>query len=234
MSIWKRGLISTTLIALAPAAIERPADSRLARASCDLSSRVVVHDSTSPEPVCRAAAAALAFLDTCHVAPEGAVHVRVADHLDSPVQPALAYFDARAVEVVVPDLPTAEAMTRGSGFFGLPMNRALYEGLVAHEIAHATVADASHLNAQINPAPHEYVAYATLFATLPDDLQARILRGYSYQAPITEHELSALYWSLAPADFGVKAHLHFAMPANGCRFLKDLIAGEERLPTGLE
>lgn len=233
MTIWKLGLISTALIALAPAAFERPADSRLARHSCDLPTKVVVHRSTSPAPVCQAAAA-LAFLDTCDVPVDAAVHVRVERRLDAPIEPALAYFDTKAVEAVVPDVSAARAMTRAAGFFGLPMDGALYQGLVAHEIAHAVVVPAIHPHAQINPAPHEYIAYATLFATLPPELRDRILGEFPHRPPITVDELSALYWSLAPADFAVKAHLHFAMPANGCRFLQGLIAGRERLPTGLE
>lgn len=146
----------------------------------------------------------------------------------------LAYFDARAIEVVVPSFETARSMTRGEGFLGQPMSRGLYRGLVAHEVAHAVIEPALRDHERINPAPHEYVAYATLFATLPPDLRNQILHVFPHRSPVMIDELSALYLALSPADFAVKAHLHFEMPEHGCRFIEGLLSGVVRLPTGLE
>jgi Family of unknown function (DUF6639) len=196
--------------------------------------KVVVHGAAAPDPICQAAEASLAFLGACGVAPDGVVRVDVQSQFNGHEPGMLGYFDVRAVKVVVPSFETARSMTHSHGFLGQPMSRGLYRGLVAHEVAHAVIERVLRENDHINPASHEYVAYATLFATLPPDLRKQILDFFPHQFPVMIDELSALYLALSPADFAVKAYLHFEMPGHGCSFIEGLLSGDVRFSTGLE
>lgn len=194
---------------------------------------VVAPGPSAFETACEAAAVARRFLRACAIHATEGISIQIQEALpEKPGFSAIGLFDPARAVAVVPTFRTAFDGTAGKGWFDHPMTMPLYESLIAHETAHAIVDQLA--GPPISPMAHEYVAYAVQFGTMAPALRQAILERSPHEAPIGRVELSGLYLALAPADFGIKAHLHFSMPEHGCEFLKGVAEGEERLPTGLE
>lgn len=185
--------------------------------------------------VCGAGEAVLLALATCGIDLQQRFQVAIVRRLPRGHSlHYLGYFDRGAGRVVVLEYPRCVEKTAAfGGLFDLPMTPALYRSLLIHEITHAVI-EQNKSASRLRKAAHEYAAYAIQLSTMDGELRRRILASYPHAAPIADRELSGLYHDLSPADFAVKAYLHFTMPDNGCDYLRDLLRGERTLPTGLE
>jgi hypothetical protein len=182
---------------------------------------------------CEAAADARRFLRACGIESAEVVRIRVREGLpEEPGLKAIGLFDPARIIAEVPTFRSAFDAMAGEGWFDHPITMPLYQSLIAHETAHAIIDQIG--GPPISPMAHEYVAYAVQFGTMAPALRQAILARSSHEVPIERVELTGMYLALAPAEFGIKAHLHFTMPGHGCGFLKGVAEGEEHLLTGLE
>lgn len=106
----------------------------------------------------------------------------------------------------------------------LPMDPALCRSLIAHEAAHAVV-DANFFDPRPNLLVHEYVAYVTMLATLPDADVQRVMDASPGRGFDNPSQISIDYYFLNPTHFGVEAYRHFLKPGNGRAFMDDIRAG---------
>lgn len=110
-------------------------------------------------------------------------------------------------------------------WFSLPTSDALYQSIVAHEVAHAVVG--CHIGERPLPtAAHEYVAYVVMFATMdPPTRQAALQvnpgQGYDHDAQIND-----LQYAFDPMRFGVEAYRHWLRQRDGADFLRRVLAGQ--------
>lgn len=180
--------------------------------------------------VCEAAEGAVEELGMCGIKQNKPFRAFVVAELPEECPPnALGFYDASTDRVVVATYDTCVEITESDKRFGVPMSKPLYRSLLVHEFVHALVEQ----NAKVNRPGHEYIAYAIQLKSMESELRAQIKRNYPHPVPITENELNDNYFYLSPPDFAVKAYNHFATPGNGCGFIRDLIQGRRRLPSGM-
>jgi hypothetical protein len=72
----------------------------------------------------------------------------------------------------------------------------------------------------------EYIAYVTLFATLPPIERERLLAAFPGSGFESASEMSAIYYSLSPNGFGAQAYRHFLKPGNGALFVRQILSGQ--------
>jgi hypothetical protein len=110
------------------------------------------------------------------------------------------------------------------GVFEMPIEPALYRSLVAHEVAHAVAA----ANFRIaNPAiqAHEYIAYVTMFATMPPVLRERLLARYPGAGYEDDAQMSSTIYLFDPMRFGAQAYRHYLNRASGRAYLQAVLTG---------
>jgi len=120
---------------------------------------------------------------------------------------------------------TRERFRARGNWFSLPTSDALYQSVVAHEVAHAIVG--CHIGGRKLPtAAHEYVAYVVMFSTMdPAERQAALQvnpgQGYDHDAQIND-----LQYAFDPMRFGVEAYRHWLRQRDGADFLRRVLAGQ--------
>ncbi len=117
------------------------------------------------------------------------------------------------------------AFAKRGDWSSLSTDLSLYESLVAHEIAHAIAADNFKAGSPSAPA-QEYVAYVTMFATMAPGLRKRLLKRFPKPAYRGDWQMSTTIYLLDPLQFGARAYRHFLDPANGRRYLQEVLAGQ--------
>lgn len=115
-------------------------------------------------------------------------------------------------------------LARDGTWFGLAMEHASYRSLVAHEVAHA-FADANFKIPQPAIQAREYIAYATMFATMPPDLRGRVLALYPGEGYEDDAQMSSTIYLFDPLRFGAQAYRHFLRRASGREYLHAVVTG---------
>jgi hypothetical protein len=180
------------------------------------------HNRADAADACRGARDAIAFLEAQGLAAPVEVTIEIAAKLPDVAGPSAAgcYLE-REDKVAVLAYP--EFREFGT-WFQLRIDRDLYRSLIAHEVAHAV--GACHLKAKPRPiAAAEYVAYVTMFATMPPDLRARALAKYPGTGFDREIEIDSTIYMLDPMRFGAQAYRHYMKPGNGREFLRAVVEG---------
>mgnify|MGYP003339807424 CR=1 FL=1 len=93
-------------------------------------------------------------------------------------------------------------------WFNTPINRETYISLAAHEITHAITDSHFKIN-KPNVHAREYLAYVTLFATMPSELRKRMLNAMPGSTPEDDARLSLMVYLMDPMFFGAKSYRHF-------------------------
>lgn len=120
-------------------------------------------------------------------------------------------------------LAYARFAERGT-WFGVPVSRALYRSVVAHEVAHAVVG--CHLGERRLPiAANEYLAYVTMFATMDPALRAQALAASPGPGFDRESQINALTYSVDPQRFGAAAYRHWRRQPDGLGYLRRVADG---------
>ena len=96
---------------------------------------------------------------------------------------------------------------------------------LAHEYAHA-IADSNFRPGRRTLLAHEYIAYVTMFAVMPDALRRRVLADFDDDGFEGPEQMSVDYYALDPMAFGLKAYLHFLKPQGGRAFIEALLSGD--------
>jgi hypothetical protein len=163
------------------------------------------------DEVCSTTRSALQLLRDFDLHLRERVVVRPLDAQDVGVDPHLVgRFYAKTSEIRILGFDDARAAAgHNAAAFGVPMSKDLWRSYIAHEIAHAVVdsyiaPNASHLRAA------EYIAAVIQLTMIPQATRDAILGNYQTIAPWTSaHEISPLYYFMAPAAFAVKSYRHF-------------------------
>lgn len=167
--------------------------------------------------VCKASAAAIAFLRTAGVS------YHADDLTIGPMPPESEQEDQRVIgccnvlrnEILI--LTYDEAVAASRKFppaFDMPMSPALWESFISHETAHA-VAEQNFAVGVARRTASEYIAAVVQLATLPNDLRKAILDHYPAQGFADASEISILSYDFDPAVFAVMAYRHYAALGDG-------------------
>jgi hypothetical protein len=102
------------------------------------------------------------------------------------------------------------------------IDRSVHMGLVAHEVAHRIVA-ANVGTDRLSTVAHEYIAYVTMYATMPENQRERVLKQIPGSGFDSERQISVTMYLLDPVYFGAQAYRHFQKPEIGRSFLASVL-----------
>jgi len=181
-------------------------------------------DSRTLPAICESAGAALRFLAECGLTSSQPLSIQMVDLLSNPSpDAALASFEAETGRIEILSFEKGGLLLRDGKMFRIPADRSLYLSLVAHEVAHSIV-HRQTTEKPLSRATHEYIAYVTQLATLPDAVRQSVLSRFRQQAFTHRQEITDLLWAMDPEVFAVKSYRHFIDPENGCSFLATLLS----------
>jgi hypothetical protein len=186
---------------------------------------VSVHslDKEDAETACKGAADAVAFLAALELDATAPVEVQLLEKLpEGLAAPSALGCEVRAEQRVYM-LTFSECRKLGLAP-DLPIDRALYQSLVAHEVAHHIAA----ANFKVEKPPvvaHEYIAYVTMFATMAPYQRDRILEHFPADRFDTERGFNLTLYMMAPHFFGAQAYRHFMQLEDRQAFLKRVLSG---------
>ena len=186
---------------------------------------VSVHslDKEDAETGCKGAADAVAFLAALGLDTTAPVEVRILERLpDGIAAPSSLGCEVRAEQCVY--MLTFSQCRKLGLAPDLPIDRALYRSLVAHEVAHHIAA----ANFKVEKPPlvaHEYIAYVTMLATMAPDQRDCILQHFPADGFDTERGLNLTLYTMAPHFFGVQAYRHFMRLEDRQAFLERVLSG---------
>jgi hypothetical protein len=186
--------------------------------------RVTAQDPADVRAVCDGAAAASAFLSRLGVEVASEIQVQVAGELP-PEMPStvIGCCSADGGRVYMLEYPVY--VQRQRFLFELPPDRVFYAAVTAHEIAHAAVLSLPGAK-RLGPVAHEYVAYVTMFASLPPGHRDRLLERYP-AGPLDDDAIRGIDLLIVdPMRFGAAAHRHFERQPDQKAFVARVLAGE--------
>lgn len=192
--------------------------------------RVIGANVRDHQDACEGAKAALAFFAAHGLRPTEPLVLEVTPDVPGEAGPTAAgcYLEENKRVYMLPHA----AFRRQRTWFNVPIDRALYRSLAAHETAHAIAA--CHFTI---PRPSieakEYVAYVATFSAMDDALRARVLRATPGEGFAGEDKITAMFFMFDPMRFGAEAYRHYMRPENGAVFLRAVLAGKalsERAP----
>lgn len=175
------------------------------------------------QDICQGVGAARTFLAGLGLADEPVFTVEVTDTLPTEAGATAVgcYLQHRKRAYLKP----YAAFRKEGTWFGVPVSRALYRSLAAHETAHAVAAchfRAPHPSIQAQ----EYVAYVTLFATMPAALRSRALKAMPGMGFPDIGRVSSFVYLFDPMLFGANAYRHFLTLQDPAAFVRQVLAGE--------
>ncbi|MBU2582913.1 MAG: hypothetical protein KJ622_14470 [Alphaproteobacteria bacterium] len=143
---------------------------------------------------------------------------------------AFAVYEANTKTIHLANMKTFAAAAKSIKEFGaLPID-ALYESVVAHEVAHRIFRPLVK-NMDLSHATHEYVAYAAQVSAMPRAVRRQYLQSIERPPPTDLSLFVDIVLLLGPARFAAMAYDHFSAPGNGCRILQGVAAGSIEFPT---
>ncbi|HEX9182813.1 MAG TPA: DUF6639 family protein [Burkholderiales bacterium] len=171
---------------------------------------------------CDGAHDAISFLASLGLTLREAIPIDIVARLFDGVRPTAAGFyreSDRRVQIL-----GYEEFRNHQTWFNLPIDRALYRGLVAHEVAHAVAAR----NFRV-PSPSiqakEYIAYVTMLSTLPRDTREKVLSQFPVEGFEGEWQMDVAIYLADPMRFGVRAYRHFAKLGDAGGYVQEILAG---------
>jgi hypothetical protein len=188
-----------------------------------IDAHVEAGDSRDTEAGCRGAADAVAFLARHGLRTAVRIEIRFVDRLPAPAS-ALAHGCYVPTEQRIYMLRFSACRALAS-HAGVPVDRALHRGLVAHEVAHR-IAAANFAVPKPTVVAQEYIAYVTMIATMAPAARARLLERLPGSGFDSERQINATYYGFDPNRFGAEAYRHYLRPANGPAFIARVLAGQ--------
>ena len=216
-------LAAAALVGTGAGIEDAAAESALDATCAEPQVRVLNASPTELQDVCAGAGAALEFLRSKGLSTEAVLTIEVARKLPDAVAPT-------AAGCYLPDRNRAYLLTYAQfkqqrTWFGMPVDRALYQSLATHEAAHALAAcnfSMKHPSIQAT----EYIAYVTMFSTMQPAMRARALRTVPGTGFNDAERITAIAYLFDPVRFGAEAYRHFASLADSETLLKRIVAGE--------
>jgi hypothetical protein len=181
----------------------------------------------APEPglaarICRVAEATAAGLARCGLPLPGRVEISVGADLAEGCMGVFHCGEGR-IELRAPK-SFAAARSPDGPFATLP-ERAYYDSVVAHEIAHAAH-DAVPCPFGTCEVTGEYVAYASQIATLPEAARRDFLAAALDGGPAGRADLSLVMLKLSPTRFAAAAATHLAAQDDSCATIEAIARGD--------
>jgi hypothetical protein len=174
--------------------------------------------------VCEAAQAASDFLGAAGFDTSAGIVIKLVDTLPERLGlNALACYvhSERCIYLLTPSSSLAR-----TGPAAAQMSRFPFSSWVSHEVAHAIAAANFRVLAPTIQA-HEYIAYVTMFSTMPSTARDRLLGAFGGEAFQAEAEITATLFLLAPTQFGAKAYRHYgSLGVSGPAFLRKVLSGQ--------
>ena len=180
-------------------------------------------DKEDAATACKGAADAVAFLAAFGLDTTAPVSVRILDRLPEGIAPPAALgCEVRAEQRVY--MLTFAACPKQGFAPDLPIDRALYRSLIAHEVAHH-IAAANFKVEKPSVVAHEYIAYVTMFATMGPDQRDDILAHFPGEGWDNERGFNVSVYMMAPHFFGAQAYRHFMRLEDRQAFLERVLSG---------
>jgi hypothetical protein len=105
------------------------------------------------------------------------------------------------------------------------IDRPVHVGLVTHEVAHAIVRS-DQRGATLGLVAHEYIAYVTMYATMPPDRRSQVLAQIPGDGFESELHINSFIYAVDPVRFGAQAYRHYLKPGVGRAFLASVLNGQ--------
>ena len=105
------------------------------------------------------------------------------------------------------------------------IDRPVHMGLVAHEVAHRIVA-ANVRQVRLSTVAQEYIAYVTMYATMPEIPRERVLRQIPGDGFESDVQINATVYLIDPVRFGAQAYRHYLKPGVGRLFIASVLNGQ--------
>lgn len=189
---------------------------------------ITVHAPNDEDAIqsCRGANAAVRFLVAQGMAIPPVISINVVDKMPEGIpESALGVYSWAERQITLLTYSAFRVREKQVRKFRVPVNRDHYRAAAAHEVAHAV----THYNFKAEPSllASEYIAYVTLFYTLPSAERNEILRDYPYDDDW--EKCAAVLYMGDPIDFGTHAYRHFVRQKSGAAYIHRLLSGESSL-----
>jgi hypothetical protein len=119
---------------------------------------------------------------------------------------------------------TYSAFQNRESWFGMPITKSTYRGLVAHEVAHA-IASCNFAMPEPTLHAHEFIAYATMLATMDSESRSQVLALRPAIFFDDESEFNELSYSFDPILFGIAAYRYYSKEEHGDSFILKVLSG---------
>lgn len=171
---------------------------------------------------CAGARDAVAFLTPAGATVPDRIVIELVAEMPAGLPPGAVGCYAMASEHVV--VLRFEAFERRRTWMGVPVERPMHRSIVTHEVAHAI--SRCHIGPRrLSLLAHEYLAYVTMFATMPPDLRDRVLAHYPGTGYDHDSQINILDYVFDPAAFGAEAYRHWVRHPDGTGFLRLVLEG---------
>lgn len=191
---------------------------------CENAANVTVLSRSAADAMmaCAGAAEAIGFLASLGLLTTDPIELRIVDELPpSTTSSASGCYLAR--ERCAYLLPFAKLQGSRTPL-ELPLDRALYQSMAAHETAHV-IAGANFAIPHPRIEAQEYIAYVTMFATIPASHRDRLLATIPGRGFETEAQINTTIYLFDPLRFGAQSYRHFLRTVNGAAFVQKILAG---------
>ncbi|MEH6648518.1 MAG: DUF6639 family protein [Motiliproteus sp.] len=158
--------------------------------------------------ICTAVTAALAFLEPLGLDQRRLIRIDVVERpLMEKQQPLYGSYDATQDLVRVMSYTAIERQSLNPRIYDQPFDRWQYTGVVAHEVAHAIVAQHAP---GLNRTAQEYLAHATQLAVQPIERRSIIIERADVDPWQLDDVISDIYMAMALTQFAVKCYQHLS------------------------
>jgi hypothetical protein len=105
------------------------------------------------------------------------------------------------------------------------IDRPVHIGLVAHEVAHRIVAG-NVREVRLSTVAQEYIAYVTMYATMPEDPRQRVLGQIPGDGFDSDVQINLTVYLIDPVRFGAQSYRHYLKPGVGRTFIASVLNGQ--------
>jgi len=184
---------------------------------------VATGDAAQLQEICSAAARALVFLARFALVPKQTIHITIVDQkIENHGYPAYGRYEGKIDRIELMSFAAIMAMAVPPLMYGEPFDRVHYQGVVAHEVAHAVV-EHNLRRKKFAVVSSEYLAHTTQLAVMPEARRQRVLAAIKVPPWQGGDTISAIYMAMSPEKFAVKSYLHLISLPQPDRFVQLLL-----------
>lgn len=172
--------------------------------------------------MCQGAANAVAFFTRHGVLHTEPVSIEVTDRMPAEAGPSAVgcYIEQKRRAYVVP----FSAFKKHKTWFGVRVDRSMYQALASHETAHAVAG----CNFRIpNPTirAKEYLAYVAMWSSMTPALRRKAAKQMQTEGFDSLDRFTPMLYLFDPMRFGAEAYRHFQSEPNPTALIQDVLHG---------